>query len=396
MMELFTSVGSIAKRRCSNREVVVSIAYLVFALCIFVLSKEFHLLNGTAEISGVFDDAIKDRSKNLTKSYELDYESCKASGVDSLVPENWCLDSNNVPRYVGKEDWPPRNIHRYTHGGYEKCLGNKTLVFIGDSRVRYQFMSLASYLQSKEFMKCEDYSMIAEAKNITFSPDPKCFLVNERFLNISWNQWYEDTTAEFPGSLCDCYRSNKKGFKPDSTFENRFFKKPTPFGEITLVYIQNFLDDVTMNKHFPPFTSFEPNPQRCKPGNCLDRTIGFQGNLSAILWNIVPKFNPTHVFANSGWTFVDYSCEVRDFSRHYPGIKSYLISHPSMLEKVYNPSLEFDATKLQCDSDLIDRTAMTKNVPKNWYWDRAHVLSILNEEWNHLLVGKICPIKTYY
>jgi hypothetical protein len=37
---------------------------------------------------------------NLTEKITLDYESCTNSMV---VPENWCLDEDKVPRYVGNE-----------------------------------------------------------------------------------------------------------------------------------------------------------------------------------------------------------------------------------------------------------------------------------------------------
>ena len=93
----------------------------------------------------------------------LDNSRCGGGGTVKL-PEGWCLSNeSNMPFYVGHE---PKNaatrstrsfVRHYNHKGYERCLANKTVVFIGDSRVRYQFMYLASYLSSKKHMKCKDY-----------------------------------------------------------------------------------------------------------------------------------------------------------------------------------------------------------------------------------------------
>ena len=62
---------------------------------------------------------------------------------------------------------------RYAHTK-RLALGAKNVVFIGDSRVRYQFMNLAAYLKYERFMKCAD---------VTINPadaDEECFVINER------------------------------------------------------------------------------------------------------------------------------------------------------------------------------------------------------------------------
>eukprot|EP00532_Pseudo-nitzschia_australis_P008102 CAMPEP_0168176172 /NCGR_PEP_ID=MMETSP0139_2-20121125/7607_1 /TAXON_ID=44445 /ORGANISM="Pseudo-nitzschia australis, Strain 10249 10 AB" /LENGTH=459 /DNA_ID=CAMNT_0008094795 /DNA_START=144 /DNA_END=1523 /DNA_ORIENTATION=- len=360
--------------------------------------------------------------------HKLEYESCRKNDV---VPENWCLDDTNVPRYVGGKTWPPRNVRHYNHEGYERCLANKTLVFIGDSRVRYQFMSLAMFLESKHFLRCEDYVAIEMAHPITTNinnnngaaPDPNCFMINERALtNHTWNHWYQQTTARLPGSLCDCYRPPET-FTAQDTYENRFIRRSTPFGgDINLVYLENFEDMVRMNADFPPYAPYDSNDDdddeefffnddgdddndvddattttamsnstnsnkstRCEPGNCglENRTNVFEGNLNATLYDVVPKLNATHVFASSGWLFRDYSCHLKEFRKHHPNIQAYMITHPT----------KFSTAILKCDSDLIDRSVVTLGVPPYWFWDRGHVLGILNEEYNHRLIERICPIE---
>ena len=337
--------------------------------------------------------------KTLIDNIPLDYSSCVSN---EIVPENWCLDENEVPRYVGMENWPPRTIKHYTHAGYEKCFSGKTIVLLGDSRVRYQFMHLAWYLNSQKRLKCEDYHAIDNS----IRPDPQCIVINEKLRN-DWNSWYNITTDmldsnrsnssvvldELPTqlSLCDCYRdpSNYPGY------ENRFVKRFTPSGEINLIYLNNCLGAVVMNEEYPPFVNFYEAPKHSDDNQIHE----LKGDVNETMWNILPKLGTTHAFVSLGWESLtsfdvvsEFSCSIREFERHHPGIKVYLITHPPARQNIGNPSTVFDMKKLKCDSDVLDRTIMNKNVPYSWYWDSVHVLSILNEEYNHRLVEKICPI----
>lgn len=385
-------------------------------------------------------------------SHPLDCNSCTNN---SILPEYWCLDVNHIPRYVAgtrkeilvdnnnnnankTQRWPPKMIQHYTHEGYDKCLGNKTVVFIGDSRVRYQYMHLARFLNTKKPLRCQDYeglpnlSLNWTADNATepnwhdrfIMPDPDCYLIDEKLFH-GWTAWYQQSTnmlnsntsslhnnesistaadkVEEQSSLCDCFRPVR--FRPKSTFENRFIKRSTVYGTTNLIYLQNFENYISMNGQFPPYSSFDSKRMmgkgRCSVGECNDssRNIAFQGNLNDTLWQILPRLNTTHAFVNLGWEHLfpfemqsNFSCVIQEFERHHPDINIYLISHPPHVSALSNPLVSFDATKLKCDIKVLDRTSMSKNVPSNWYWDGLHVLSILNEEYNHQLVEKICPI----
>jgi hypothetical protein len=67
---------------------------------------------------------------------------------------------------------------------------------------------------------------------------------------------------------------------------------------------------------------------------------------------------------------------IRDFERHHPHIKIFLITHP---KKRGMSTTTFDQMNLQCGDEInvLDRT-ITANA--SWYWDAQQVLSILNEE----------------
>ena len=345
---------------------------------------------------------------NLTENLILDYKSCKNN--TAVAPENWCLDADKVPRYAGKEgededeDWPPRNIQHYTHTGYEKCLASKTVVFIGDSRTRYQFMHLANYLKTNKRMRCQDYTSNNNS-SLPITPDHECFLINEKQgdtakgMREDWLSWYKDSTmaleSDEQSNLCDCYR--EPNFNVGSTYENRFIKRTTPFGEINLIYLLNFLDSIQMSEESPPFSSFDSTPQRCKTGECGpgNRTNVFKGSLNDTIWNILPQLNTTHAFVNVGWkddSVSDYSCMLQEFEHHHLDIKVHHINNPPTTRASRRNT--FERKMPQCNSsDVLDRTITNTHLPPTWYWDNMHVLSILNEEYNHQLLEIICPIK---
>ena len=350
---------------------------------------------------------------DFVSSHFLDYESCVN---DTFVPRNWCLDTDSIPRYVGLKEWPPRKVRHYTHTGYEKCLANKTIVFIGDSRVRYQFMHLAGFLKSKQRMKCEDYGSLSGRVD-AFEPSPECYLIEHEHhanmrSNSDWTSWYRRSTDMINSnpsndnemsqqrSLCDCYRGVP--FRPKGTSENRFLIRSTPFGEIKLIFLQNFQNEISMNADYPPFSTFTGTKNRCKTGECgwQNRSISFKGNLNETLWNILPLLNTTHAFVNLGWEFMfgfqnqsRISCELRVFEKLNKNVKLHLLSHPPITRNTIDPTVSFDATKLECDCNVLDRSVLSTGVPHEWYWDQGHVLSILNEEYNHQLVEKVCPIQ---
>lgn len=87
-----------------------------------------------------------------------------------------------------------------------------------------------------------------------------------------------------------------------------------------------------------------------------------------------------------------FACHMKSFEMLNPSIKMYLISHPPARDTLHNPSAKFNESNLACDVDVLDRTTVNKNVPRSWYWDNLHVLSIMNEEYNHRMIEKICPI----
>ncbi|KAL3769664.1 hypothetical protein ACHAWO_009490 [Cyclotella atomus] len=330
---------------------------------------------------------------------------CKSNNE---IPNDWCVDAGGNPRYLGcklQDGLESTNILRYNHQGFEQCLANKTIVFIGDSRVRYQIMNLLGYLQTSRFMKCQDYESFDSTDSTSASPDSDCYLIEREFQlkdtkGDDWTSYYKESNKMIGSdsangkqhSLCDCYR--EEPFSELTTYENRFIKRQTPHGEINIVYLQNFVNLIRMNQDYPPFSSFW-SQNHCNPGECSikNRVDAFTGNLNSTLWQILPLLNATHAFVSAGWNeteTVDSSCIIKAFQESHSDMQIHLISHPS--KKNDNSIAGFDGDRLECSINALDRQTMSEDVPEDWFRDDAHVLSILNEEFNHRLIDLICPI----
>ena len=106
-----------------------------FALCIIaalcLLREGWHhppLLASTPVVGEETGTSAESKTNSYLSNHPLDYESCTNN---SIVPKHWCLDDQKIPRYAGKETWPPRIIQHYTHEGYKKYLAEKQFFSLG-------------------------------------------------------------------------------------------------------------------------------------------------------------------------------------------------------------------------------------------------------------------------
>jgi len=314
------------------------------------------------------------------------------------LPDGWCFDDEQMPRYFGVRGLESDGTLAYhTHAGYNRCLANKNILFIGDSRVRYQYMHLASYLKSGgTFMRCSDTSPVS---------DEECYLIHEKMYSHrlgsdGWKEWYQNTTEMLneeglQTSICDCDRPLDSF--PSFTHENRFTTTRTPYGDINLIYLQSYQDLIRIHRGFPPFgggPGFTESP--CVPGYCESVDDAYVGNLTSTLDTLIPLLGVTHAFVNLGWEHLypfpsqsELSCDLLDVQTRHPGVTINLISHPPQRKRRNTKPPAYDS--LKCGVDVLDRTSPTYKVPKRWYWDENHVLGVLNREYNQLLVNKVCP-----
>jgi hypothetical protein len=337
------------------------------------------------------------RRSNACFIADLPVDCLSEKGNLSSRSSGWCTDTTRTPRFVQSDElvqFPERNVSGKayrSHAGYLECLSGKHIVFMGDSRVRYQYLALLDFLRNRAWMQCRDYGR-------HHSASPSCMFIDQSNLNgssASWNSWYNDSSRNLR-MICDCFRSAP--FKPKKANENRFFRISTPFGLITITYLQTFVGIVNFHSEFPPFSpyasykdSLSITPPRCQPGFC-SHPPSLILNATAALLEVVPKLQPTHVFAQEGWKHDEgdipqrFGCAVDAFERQNPGVKAFVISHPCIREQ----SSDFEVPINGCNATVFDRRKLTANVPKTWYWDRLHLLSIVNQEFNHQLLDMIC------
>ena len=164
---------------------------------------------------------------------------------------------------------------------------------------------------------------------------------------MKWTSWYKITTDMLQDrprqmAFCDCYRGENDNFRPETTYENRYVRRQSEYGAISLNYFMTFVNSIRIDRQFPPYRSLlASNTSRCTPGKCggANRNDGFDGNITQAIWDVLPKMNTTHAFVSPGWPrFHDMDmlsrvcCTITEFERQYPNIKVWLISDPPDLE----------------------------------------------------------------
>lgn len=94
------------------------------------------------------------------------------------------------------------------------------ITFIGDSILRYQYLSFVYAIHYK-------------------TPHPPNFIVREKLFD-NWTEFYENTTYIFGSAMvCDCYREDDYL----NTRENRYYTSPD--GTLKITYLQKFGDHTT-------------------------------------------------------------------------------------------------------------------------------------------------------
>lgn len=170
------------------------------------------------------------------------------------------------------------------------CLpANATLVFMGDSITRYQYLDLVYTLHFGNRKH--------ERRDMKNNP------LNE-YMWDSWQEFYNDTTTELqPNEGCDCYR--KEGpWNPSSTrvCENRIFQLPCG---VRVAYVQEF-GDMPVVGHWPPSMSgsmWDWHPLPFGPDS-WDLGMGTMWRLAwpAALRKIVgPLLTPSVLVLNAGF-----------------------------------------------------------------------------------------------
>jgi hypothetical protein len=162
----------------------------------------------------------------------------------------------------------------------KRLLRGKHLVFIGDSRVRYQYLSFV-------------YWLLYDGKIEGAGPLPEKSIVKEKQWT-SWNEFYNDTnrilSTRGAREICDCFRE----YLPSDAIENRQWV----WEGMKISYFQYFATDLKMRGH--TFFSPQDPPLMCSPGRCRPPTT-WNGTIYDGIIQIAEFTNLTHLVVTNGW-----------------------------------------------------------------------------------------------
>eukprot|EP00887_Chlorella_sp_A99_P008237 scaffold12.g8237.t1 len=201
-------------------------------------------------------------------------------------------------------------LRRFSADEAAACLAsaNHSVAFVGDSLMRYQYISLVLFLESGEW----------PGLNTTEGPSP---VVEKEW--DSWWHYYQATTAALGGrEACDCYRKeDSDGEWQAAIVENRRYElrapapgscgggrrqllaRAPPPTNATVSYFMHWRNQWPMHGH----AGFPPAPGRpglgCEPGNC-SQAADWSAPLPEALATKVAAVRPTLLLVNQGvhWT----------------------------------------------------------------------------------------------
>jgi hypothetical protein len=181
-------------------------------------------------------------------------------------------------------------VDRIDHGFARSCLSGSSILFIGDSLTRYQYLSLVHYL----------------ATGLWTSEHPRNEVERE---HNSWEDFYQTTTQRNLYEVCDCHREKGAwGIVGPKTVENRYFS----WNNISITYIQYFSEKLGGVKlHDREWltaacqSAANASCQSCAPGSCNEKNGLFirLGDILGheVLLQLVQRTKPTDIVINVGF-----------------------------------------------------------------------------------------------
>ena len=163
---------------------------------------------------------------------------------------------------------------------------NKHIVMIGDSRMRYQYLSLAYFFTHGAFATGNDFSFLINAKQFTEK------------LAEPWNFWFNKTNHVLKHELCNCYRP--KGSLANAV-ENRYYRHPEKMVSVT--YLQKYGPALMQGHWHSDGTSIDLCNCQCGPRACnpLIETPKWTATNMSQLARIVADLKPDYLVLQPGW-----------------------------------------------------------------------------------------------
>jgi hypothetical protein len=289
----------------------------------------------------------------------------------------FCVEYDDEAATLSRYRWEPYacRLRRLTHWQAVKCFDDKLLFMQGDSRMRYQYTSLAYFLARGKWDrlgagKCPDAqhcdgSVVAE----------------KEFPN--WPTFFRHST--FEGSeICDCSR-NTKNMRESG--ENRFLFLGEP-KKLAITYFMNYEHTFSGHSGFPP----DNITQTCSP--FCDRPFNWRTEFAKFYETTLRRLNPTHMLVASGWkSFIEPERKLvaAEFQRRKQnGQRSILRTR---LKEAANTQ-QSDTSEIANWTDIFDAHVITSEAFKltsvKPMWDGLHYYGWVNEEMNHVFLNLIC------
>jgi hypothetical protein len=233
------------------------------------------------------EQKLQATAERLKKAETMIEAQVSSKGADNSLacadlmsrPGSPYADGGFITRHTTSHKWSPRldgsrefdltdtcTLKRYTAADARQCLAGKHISFVGDSLSRYQFLSLAYFIDKGSYPprfprpttaagcthideRNQSQCSRPEEPNICMERD-----WNKKYRSEAWNKFFSviggsDDGGMFDGRMeCNSVRSGKHGA------ENELYaSKPGPAGERT---IMSFLYELGWNKDVKPLKGF--------------------------------------------------------------------------------------------------------------------------------------------
>ncbi|CAE7872064.1 Ppp1r8 [Symbiodinium sp. KB8] len=244
-------------------------------------------------------------SRPATTTTRLPALKTTKTTVKSAAPKNNSLCS--ATRECG--NWvrmPAPGTQSQPLGGHP-AFRNKHIVMIGDSRMRYQYMSLAYFFTSGAFATGEDLSLLTSAEKS----------------GKNWASWFNRTNHLLKYELCNCYRP--QGGMKDAT-EHRYYRNP--HNMVAITYLQKFGEAfLPMRGHWHANgTSIDLCNCQCGPNKCHPaiETPQWSANTLVELGKIVSDLKPDYVVFHPGWEEL-VGVKSEDIAKFFSTVQAFLV-----------------------------------------------------------------------
>jgi len=313
-----------------------------------------------------------------------------------LFNGTYVLDGNaSVVRYR----WTPKHcaLVRFTPTAARACMQRRRVVLVGDSRTRYQYMSLSIFLSHDAWLLPYDAMFVAAAI-------PEEDVTNEHQFR-DWKSYYTHTNAlvsvqNRTHELCDCFRP--RDFRAHKTRENRFLYFDDD-DHLHLAYFLVFKGPTTGHFGFPPFVAgragdaplaaadFVPP---CAVGECSQAVDWSAGEDVHFVRSVLVQLRPSDVFFSSGWR--RQNAADRAATR-----EALLLLHNLSDSRVYFKTSTVERVDVQpaeapiddvltYDADALTRATLALMPDIEVFWDSFHFQPWVYEELNQVMLNQVC------